>query len=180
MIFTFALSLCTKLGLFVIICLTCNPNTYCTCTSFLSGTFETCGIYVQDFQLNSSQQGDAVHEIIEQIHLKPNIRPSLIIKNERSRREIHPYIFRSMKYECYLYVHVNFGNDLLSTIPSFENPLQSALYKAGTFLILVKSRPYEMVTRESQSSHCDLQYRIFVIKIEKTLTTRNNQILSKS
>jgi len=175
MVSSFTSPLCRKLVVFIIFC---SIFTQSSCTgTFLSQTFETCGIFLQDFQSNTTKQGDVLREIIEHLQLKQKWPRSLIIKNERSSREIHPDIFRSMKYDCLINVHINFGNDLFSTIPPLQNQLHSSLYKKATFLILVRSCPYQMMTNESRISHFDRQYKIFVVRME--LTLRHDQSLAK-
>jgi len=136
---------------------------------YVSDTFESCGIFLQDSQTKSVEQGDVVHEILEHLHLKWKRPQSLIIQNELSKKEIHPNIFRSMKYECYLYIHINFGKELFSTIPVIENPLQSALYQKAIFLIFVKSHPDDMFTGKSWNSQLERQNRIFVFQIKINL-----------
>jgi len=116
---------------------------------FFSETFETCGIFLQDFQKSSYKQGDVIHEILEHLWMQQISLTSLIIISDLSKKEIHPDSFRSMKYDCFLYVHINYGKDLFSTIPSFENSLQRALYQKALFLLFVKRDPHVMLTSES-------------------------------
>jgi len=108
---------------------------------FSSQAIQTCGVSLTDFQPISNKQGDVLHEIIKHLQQDQEIYRTLIIKNQLAQRAIHPDIFKSMKYDCFLHVHVNFQWDLLSTIPSFETPLLSALYQKGLFLIVVSSSP---------------------------------------
>jgi len=94
-----------------------------------------------------------------------------MIKNERSQKDIQPKLFRSLKYDCYLYVNLNFGNDLFSTIPlpywtSFDNPAKIVLYKKGLFLIFVKGNPFEMFTYKSQKLQLDREHKIFVVRVK--------------
>jgi len=110
---TFFSSLHKKLGTILLICSTLNIKS--CCSIFLSETIETCGTFLQDFQTNSSKRGDVTEEIIKYLQLRQKTPVSLIIKNELSQRELLPALFRSMKYDCYLHVHINFGNDLFST-----------------------------------------------------------------
>jgi len=154
-------------GIIGLIILTCSIWNTRTCSIvLLSDTFETCGIFLVDSLTNSNKRGDLTEEIIETLQQKQKKPLSLIIKNELSQRDVHPDIFRSMKYDCYLHVHINFGNDLFSTIPLFKNMLQVSLYKKATFLIFVKSDPHKMFTIKSWSMQLDRQYRIFVVKIK--------------
>jgi len=136
---------------------------------FLSETFEACGIFLSDFQSTSHEQGDVIHEIIEHLQLSQKTSRSLMIKNELAKKDIHPGIFRSMKYECFLYVHINFGKDLFSTIPRFEDPLQSALYQKALFLIVVNNNPHGMINGESWYLHDERQYRLFVNRVNMNL-----------
>jgi len=146
----------------------------------LPETFETCGIFLQDFQSNTSfDQGDLIYQIIDQLQQNHKMPQSLIIATKLFQKEIYPNIFRSMKYDCYLYAHINFGPDMFSTIPSFENQLQSALYKKATVLIFINSWPYDMLTTKSRLSHFDSQYRMFVVQIQMTLHNLHNQSRSK-
>jgi len=140
-------------------------------------TFETCGIFFQDFQSNSSEQrGDSFHGIIEHLQLKTNNPQSLILKNAISRREIHPKIFRSMTYDCFLHVHYfNNGNDLFSTIPPFDNPSQKRLYQRRLYLIFVSTNPFKMFTKSSLSLQLDRQQRVFVVRIEETLCRKKRR-----
>jgi len=110
-----------------------------------------------------------VHEIIEHLQLRQRASRSLIIKNELAKKDFHPGIFRSMKYECFLHVHINFGKDLFSTIPRFEDPLQSALYQKALFLVVVNNNSLGMVTHNSLYLHVERQYRIFVNRINMNL-----------
>jgi len=136
-------------------------------TSILvSETFQSCGIFIKDSQPISSKQGDIIHSIIDHLRLKQRISSPLIVKNKQSKRELHPNIFRSMKYDCYLYVHVNFGKDLFSTIPSFKNPLLSALYQKALFLIIVKRNPHDMFTGASWKLQLERQSKIFVLRFQ--------------
>jgi len=164
----------TNLVLFIIVL--CPLFNLCTCCNiFSSETFETCGVFFEDFQPYTSEQGDFVHELLEHLHLNHKTSPqSVIIKTKLSKKEIHPDIFRSMKYDCYLFVHVNFGNQLLSTIPSIKNPLKSA-YQKGLFVIFVKSNAREVLNIDNKTWKAQLarQYRIFVFRV--TLTRRNQQ-----
>jgi len=155
----------TKIGAIIFICSVLNIST-CYCI-FLS---ESCGIFLQDFQLGSSEHGDVLQGIIETLQQKQTTRiQSLIIKNQLSQREIYPDIFRSMKVDCYLYVHINFGNDLFSTLPPFENHMQIIFYKKATFMIFVKSDPLKSLRPESRKLQLDRQYRIFVVRIKVNL-----------
>jgi len=70
-----------------------------------------------------------------------------------------------MKYDCFLYVHINFAKKPFSTIPAIENPLQSALYQKALFLIVVNSSPY---TGKRWYSHLERQHTIFVVRIKFT------------
>jgi len=137
----------------------------CSC-SFESETFKTCGIFLRDFQPSSITQGDIVHKIIEQLQLKHLTRPMYkTIRNELSQRDIHPSIFRSMKYDCYLYAYIYLGDDLFSTLPSLGDDLiSSVLYKNGLFFIFFTKNPFEMFTHESRKLRIDRQYRIFVFR----------------
>jgi len=144
-----------------------------------SENFETCGIFLQNVQPNSSKYSDITHDIIEHLQLKQTRPQSLIIKNELSLRYIQPDIFRSTKYDCYLYVYINFGNDIFSTIPlpsweSFQNPEKSVVHKNGLFLVIVARNPFEMFTHESRKLHLDRPYRIFVCRVEITRTSYHN------
>jgi len=143
---------------------------------FDSETFDTCGIFLQDFQLNSKEQADITHEIIEYLQQKPKSLQSLVIKNELSQRDIQPKVFRSMKYHCYLYIHINFGKDLFLTVPSPRKPIKSRLNKRGLFLIFVTSNPFEMFTLESRKLVLDRQYRIFLLRVEMTRDTYLNRL----
>jgi len=140
------------------------------CSSILlSETFESCGIFLRNSQAYTNTQRDIIQEIIDPLQLEQTRPQSLIIKNELSTREIHPNIFRSMTYDCYLYVHVNFGRNLFSTIPSVENPLQSGLYKKALFLIIVEVNNYKMFKKDGGwTSQFERQYRIFVATINLT------------
>jgi len=72
-----------------------------------------------------------------------------------------------MKYDCYLYMHINLENDLFSTVPSLgDDPISSVFYKNGLFLIYVMRNPFEMFTQESQKLQLDRQDRIFVFRFE--------------
>jgi len=94
---------------------------------------------------------------------------SVIIKTKLSKKEIHPSIFRSMKYDCYLYVHINFGQKLLSTIPSIKNPSETA-YQKGLFFIFVRSNARDMLNADEESWEVQLsrQYRIFVFRVKRS------------
>jgi len=43
---------------------------------------ETCGIFLQDFEPYSSEQGDLIHELIDHLQLKQTRPQSLIVKND--------------------------------------------------------------------------------------------------
>jgi len=77
-------------------------------------------------------------------------------------------IFRSMNFDCFFHVHINFGDYLFSTIPSFENPSQRSLYMRGVFLIFVQSNPREMLTTASSELQRDRQYTVFVFRVQMT------------
>jgi len=157
-----------QVGAFIAICSIWDFGT--SSSEFLPQTFETCGIFLADFQPISNEQGDVIHEIIEQLQFGQKIwRSLIIIKNEEAQRDIHPDTFRSMKYNCFLHVHINFGKDLVSTIPWFENPFQSALYQKALFLLVVNSNPYDTISVMSWYSHVERQYRIFVIRVKVNL-----------
>jgi len=163
-------------GVLIAVDLLWNTN---TCSSFLlPESFEACGIFLADFQPISNKQTDVTHEIIEHLQLNQNSLRSVIIENDLTKKDIHPDIFRSMKYDCFLHVHINFGNILslvnfkkgiFSSIPPFETPLQSALYQKALFLIVTNSSPYKMKTEESWCLHFERQYRVFIIRINTTL-----------
>jgi len=105
MVYIFNLPLYKKLGVLIIFSLIWSQS---ICSSiFLLETFETCVILLEDFQPNSSKQGDIIHEIIGHLQPQQKSPQCLIIKTKRSLREIHSDIFRSMKYDCFLYVHFN-------------------------------------------------------------------------
>jgi len=143
-----------------------NPE-MCGSTS-VSKSFETCGTLLKDTQPNSMERGDIIHEIIEHLQLKQKNPQSLIIKNILSQRKLHPNIFKSMKYDCFLHVHINFGKKLFSTIPAFITPLQSALYQKALFLIFTKRYPRNMFNGETWYLQHERQYRIFIIRIKTT------------
>jgi len=136
--------------------------------------FEACGIFLQHFYSNASEQVDITHEILEHLQENPKRLLSVIIKNGLSQREIQQDIFRSMNYDCYLNVHVNFGNDMFSTVPSLEDPVRSFFYKKGLFLMFVTRNPMEMFTLESRKLQLDVQYRIFVFRIAMTRNFYHN------
>jgi len=138
-------------------------NTNLFSSFVLSESFESCGIFLQNFEAYSNKQGDINHELIDYLHLEQNGLQSLIIKNELSKRDIHPTNFRSMKYDCYLYVHINFGKDLFTTLPSIDSPFRAALYKKALFLMIVEVNDKQMFTGESWYSQFDRQYIIFVV-----------------
>jgi len=73
-------------------------------TVFLSQTFESCGIFLQDFHPLTSEQRDVFHEVLEHLHLNQTKPTSLIIKTNLSLTKIQPNIFRSMTYDCFLHV----------------------------------------------------------------------------
>jgi len=153
-----------QLGAFIVICSIWDIK---ACSGvLLSQSFQTCGVFLGDFQPTSNEQEDVVHEIIEQLQLNQKISRSLIIKNELVQRDIRPGIFKSMKYDCFLHVHINFGRDFFSTIPPFDDPVQSSLYDN-----------YDMFTGESWYLHSERQYRIFVHRVKMSL--RNNHFGEK-
>jgi len=157
----FSFHLCKKFGVFVTITLIwlIIPGS----STLLPDTFKTCGIFLANFQPTSGEQGDVNYEIIKHVQLNQKKLRSLIIQNAVTKRQMHPTIFRSMKYDCFLYVHINFNWNLLTTIPSFENPLRRALYQNGLFLIVVNSNPFKLITRKSLESHLERQYRVFLV-----------------
>jgi len=157
----FLLRTFTKLTISVLIL---HPH-FCL-SVFLSQNFEPCGIFLHDFQPYTSQQDDFIHEALEHLHLNQSRPTSLIIKNERSQTELTPQIFRSMNYDCFYNVHINFGKDLFSTIPSFENPVQKALYMRSVFLIFVEGNVHEMLNYESFKLQRDRQYTMFVFRVK--------------
>jgi len=59
---------------------------------FDSENFETCEIFLQNVQPNSSKYSDITHDIIEHLQLKQTRPQSLIIRNELSLRYIQPDI----------------------------------------------------------------------------------------
>jgi len=149
-----------QVGVLIIIC------NIVTCSSIvLPQTFETCGIFVNDSQPISNQQADFLQDIIEDLLLNHKNSRSLMIKNNLSQRDVHPHIFRSMKYDCFLYVHINFGNDLFSMIPPFDTPIQSALYQKALFLIVINRNPAEVCPSKSAYSQLNRQYSVFVFRI---------------
>jgi len=159
----------TDSSLFIAICsLLFNLN---ACFNIFSSetTFETCGVFLQDFELYTTEQGDFIHEVLEHLRLNQIRSQSVIIKTKLSKREIHPSIFRSMKYDCYLNVHINFGKKLFSTIPSIKNPLKSA-YQKGLFIILVRNNARDMLNADKESWEVQLarQYRIFVFRVQRS------------
>jgi len=173
--FIFFLPVHKILGVFVALCLIWDTGVFSSV--FLPQTFETCGVFLADFQPSSNEQGDVVHEILQQLQLSQKISRSLIIKNELAKRDIHPDIFRSMKYDCFLYILVNFGKDLFSTLPSFEDPFQSALYRKALFLMFVNHNPTDMLTGNNWYLHVERQYRIFVDRVK--MTPYYNQLREK-
>jgi len=137
------------------------------CSAFLSRKLEICGIFLQDFQPYTREQGDFIHEALEVFQFNQTKRPTtFIIKNKLSHKKIHLSIFRSMNYDCFFFVHINFGKDLFSTIPSFKEPLQSALYQKALFLLFVTSNPHNMLTSGNRYLQHERQYRIFVFRIK--------------
>jgi len=144
-----------------------------TCSTIFSlETSQFCGVFVADFQPITNEQADRVHELIEHFQLNQDKWQVLIIKNQLTQKNFHPIIFRSMKYDCFLHVHINFGKDLFSTIPSFRSPLESALYQKALFLIIVTNSPYKLFTVETILSHLERQYRVFVFRINKTIRSQ--------
>jgi len=113
-----------KLFVSILISLTLSVH-FCSSALFPQ-TLESCGIFLQDFHpITSGEQADFIHGLLEHLHLNQTRLTSLILKTNLSQRDIHPIIFRSMKYDCFLHVHINFGKDsLLSTIPSIKNSLK--------------------------------------------------------
>jgi len=110
----------TQLGTFIF------QLQFCLSIFFLQ-TFESCGSFLQDFEPCATQQGNFIHEALEHPQLNQRQRTSLRIKNEPSQTELTPRIFRSMNYDIFYNVHINFGMSLFSTIPSFETLVQRAL-----------------------------------------------------
>jgi len=138
-----------------------------------SEILEPCGIFVRDFHLISNGQADFLHWTIDHLQLKLTRPQSLIIQTELSQRDILPDIFRSMKYDCYLYVHINFVHDLFSTIPlpsweSLNSPVKSVLYKKALFLRFVIRNPFELFTDENRKLQLDRPYRLFVFRLQMT------------
>jgi len=157
------LPFCNNAGVFIVVYSLLSIS---ACVSqFLLGSLETCGIFLHDFTPYTSEQGDVIHEIIKHLHLNQRRLQSVIVKNAVSQREVHTNIFKSMKYGCFLYAHINFGQDLFSTIPSFSDSLQRTLYKKALFLIFVKDNADKMLTSESSKLQRDRQYTIFVSRI---------------
>jgi len=159
----------------------CSLFKLCTCSNIFSAeTFETCGVFLQDFELYTTEQRDFIHEVLEHLHLNQIRSQSVIIKTKASKRKIHPSIFRSMKYDCYLYVHINFGKKLLSTIPSIKNPLKSA-YQKGLFIIFVKSTAREVLNIDNKSWKAQLarQFSIFVFKVKRSRPFNQNRAKRK-
>jgi len=169
--------LCAQICTFVLINTIWNSKL--DTISLIPETLETCGIFLHDFQPSSCNQKDVLHDIIEHLQLKQQRPQSLIIQNELSQEEIQLDIFSSMKYDCYFHVHLKFGKDLFSTIPSIKTPLESALYQKGLFLIYVQSNPYKMVTVAKWELQFERQHRIFVFRIYRTLHRKNNQLRAK-
>jgi len=134
---------------------------------FLSQSFESCGIFLHDFQPYTREQGDFIHEALEHLHLNQSRPTSLIIKTELSQKEIHPNIFRSMNYDCFFYVHINFGANIFSTIPPFKTDLEGSLYMKALFIILFKGNAEEMLTSDSSKLQLNRQYTIFVISVKR-------------
>jgi len=91
-----------KLRVFVVVCSLWDIGAFSS--TFLPQTFETCGIFLAVFQPISNEQGDVTHEIIELIQLSQKKTRSLMINVDLTKREIHPDIFKSMKYDCFLHV----------------------------------------------------------------------------
>jgi len=133
-------------------------------------SLEYCGVLIQDFCPYTSKQGDFIHEVIELLHLNQTRLHSLIINTKLSTREIYPVWFRSMKYDCYLNVHINFGEQFLSTIPPIKNPLKST-HQKGLFVIFVNSKAGEMLARDTWKVKVARQYRIFVCRVTRTRHT---------
>jgi len=153
-------------------------NLHSCCGTFQLETFETCGIFIRDFHRISNVQGDILHEIIDYLHLKQKTPQSLVIKTELCRRDIRPKFFTSMKYDCYLHVHINFVWKLFSTIPSLGDPARGIFYKKGSFLIIIKRNPFEMFSSEDRKLQLDRQYRIFAFRFKIThKDTRAIQLL---
>jgi len=138
------------------------------CGNSVLESFETCGIFLQDAEPNSIKRGDIIHQIIKNLQLKHRKPQCLLIKNELAKREIHPDIFRSMKYDCFFHVHINFGKELFPTIPPFKTPLLSALYQKASLLVFTETYPHNMFNGETWYLQHERQYRIFIIRIKMT------------
>jgi len=151
-----------------------NWNIRACSSIFFSETFESCGIFIADFQPISNKQSDVIHEVIKHLQISQKVGRPLIIKKKLAAREIHPDIFRSIKYDCYLYVHIYFEKKFFSTIPRLKTPSQSTLYQKTIFLLVTSHKPHSMVTRKSLNVHFERQYRIFIVIIKMVL--RYNQL----
>jgi len=132
---------------------------------------------VQNYYPYSFKHEDITHGILQHFFLQQKRPPSLIIKNELAQRYIYPNFFRSMKYECYLYVYIHFKNGLFATIPIYRSVEQLALLKKGWFLIFVKSNPHDMFTAEDRELELIRQNRIFVSRFR--MTSKSNPEKSK-
>jgi len=96
-----------------------------------------------------------------------------MIKTDTSQSLIYPDVFRTMTYDWYLYVHINFGENLFSIVPSIESPLQSALCKKGMFLVVVKNDPDDMFESADWKLQLERQYQIFVVWMKMTQFVSN-------
>jgi len=169
MISAFVICLYKNISVLIVVCSTWHLK---TCYSALiSETLETCGIFLKDSQPISNQQADVLHDIIDRFHIKQTRLTSLIIKNERSDVQIRPDIFRSMMYDCFLNLHIDFRDSLFSTIlhkNSYSDPLQNAWHKKGTFLIVLNNWPQRLQLYVTLNLDKIWLHRVFLVRIEMT------------
>jgi len=75
----------------------------------------TCGIFITSIKKTSVLSRNVLQNAIHMIYFHNPRLQTLIIQTTETNHSILPYIFKSMRDDCYLHIHFNFELGIFST-----------------------------------------------------------------
>jgi len=131
--------------------------------------WNTCGLFIKDLSEPSTYISyDSRSTIIRAVEIKQTIPQTFIIQtNNKSKVDLVPNWFPTMKYDCFVHLHIHNGENLFSTIPwdfgIYKNT--NVVYSRGIFVIMTLNNPKTMMyTIDDFVSQYKLQHRVFIIR----------------
>jgi len=127
-----------------------------------------CGFLLRSSFENSSQQNDTIQSVISSI-LKSTTDISSLVILHHTAQNVVPAIFPTMKYNCYINIHIELGYRLFSSVPLEFGVARktNVLFSRGIFFVLVFRNPYHMIGDSDWYYQQPKQQRIFVIQVHK-------------